>query len=171
MTSSSSFEGHDREHGAENLLLGKARAVVDVGKDGRLDEIAAVESFRPASARDKARALLFPDCDIALGLGELFGGSLRPDVRLLVERQADANPLGAGSDLLQKRVVDRTLDEKPRAERAGLSVERKAECVAITSARSRSASAKMMCGDLPPHSSVSRLRLPDAACMIFCAVT
>ena len=49
-------------------------------------------------------------------------------------------------------------------------MERKADCVATTSARSISASAKTMWGDLPPHSKVQRFRLPAASCMILRAV-
>ena len=43
-------------------------------------------------------------------------------------------------------------------------MERNATCAATTSARSISASAKTMCGDLPPHSKVQRFRLPAARC-------
>src|SRR5690606_39236417 len=56
-------ERHDR---AEDFLARDRHPVVDVGEDGRLDEVAAVEAFRAAAAEHEARPFLLAHRDEAL---------------------------------------------------------------------------------------------------------
>src|SRR5215471_2825085 len=110
-------ERHCREHGAEDLFLREARIVVDVGKDGGFDVIAAVEAFRAAAPGNEACAFRLAESNISIRLRELLGRGLRPDMGLLVEGRAHADAARAGGDLIDELLVERAFDKEARAER------------------------------------------------------
>ena len=80
-------DGEDR---TEDLLLADRRSVVDVAEDRRLDEVAAVEILRAAATGRERRALVDALGDVAEHPVALAVRHERPELRLLVERVADA---------------------------------------------------------------------------------
>src|SRR5690606_41071278 len=61
----------ERNDRSEDLLLRDRHLRVDVGEDRRLDEVAALEAFRPAAADDELRAFLAALRDVPLHAFEL----------------------------------------------------------------------------------------------------
>ncbi len=92
-------------HWAEDLLLGNAHVVGDVGEDGRLDEVAlAGEAF---STSDHTGALLLPALNQIEDLLRLRGVNLWPLGGLRLEGAAENLALGNGRRLLDELFVDR----------------------------------------------------------------
>jgi hypothetical protein len=79
----------DRQHRAEDLLLGDRRLVVHVGEDRGLNEPAAVKPRGPTAAGDQPRAVADALGDVPLDPVPLSLGDQRPDQRRGVEGVAD----------------------------------------------------------------------------------
>ena len=106
--------------GSEDLLLGDAHVVGDVGEDGRLDEVAAVAVA--LAARQQAGALLLARLDQRQDLVELVLVDLRALLDVQVERVAHRAPLRPRHTLSHELVVDLVLDEDARAGAAALAL-------------------------------------------------
>src|SRR5205085_2866464 len=100
--------------GAEDLFLQHAALRAEAGDDGRLDEKAfAVDAI---AAGDDRAAFLFRETDVAHHLSEVRRG----DERAVVFAEAQA--ARHRDEALDERVVDRLLDEDPRAAEADLAL-------------------------------------------------
>src|SRR5579884_3833073 len=113
-------EGEDGEDGAEDLLLGDPVALRDVGEDGRREPVALLGER--ARRLVDLRALLLARGDELADLLQLGGGVDRAHVGVLVERVADAQGREAPLQLRDERLVDRLLDEEPRAGAADVAL-------------------------------------------------
>ena len=112
-----------RQHRPEHLLLGDAHAVVDAGEDGRLHEIlaAALLLARGSAAQHALGSFPFRNVDVGEDLLVLRRRRHRPDLGLGQARVAELGLLGHGDQLLDELVVDRLLQQQPRAGDAGLA--------------------------------------------------
>ena len=89
--------GHDRQHRAEDLLLGDRHVRRDVGEDRRLHEEALVEALGGVGAAGEQRgALLIALVDVAPHPLALDGGHERAEAAGLLERVAGGVRLGGG---------------------------------------------------------------------------
>ncbi len=113
-------ERQHREHRPEDLLLRDPVALRDVREDGRHEPVALL---RQAARRlVDLGALLLPALDELLDLLELLPRVDRADVGVLVERVADAQGRQPPLQLLDHVLVDRLLDEQPRARAADVAL-------------------------------------------------
>ena len=115
-------------HRPEDLLLRDRHAIVDIGKDGRNDEIAAGkrtgERGQLQTAADESSSFLRSALDVASHLREVGLADHGPDDSALVEGVADADaPRTLGKTLNELR-VDGSLHQYSRAGRAALAVDR-----------------------------------------------
>ena len=89
--------GDDRQHRAEDLLLGDGHRVVDVGEDGRLHVVAGVETLGLAEpAGHDTGALVDALLDVALDAVPLGLRDERTHVHALLGRRLDLHRLGGG---------------------------------------------------------------------------
>ena len=112
----------DRQHRAEDLLLGDRHVRVDVGEHGRADEVAALEALgRLGAAGDQARALLDALLDVAAHALALGVGDERAEPGRVVERVAEreARPPPAASASASASRCAR--DQHPGQRGAGLA--------------------------------------------------
>src|SRR5207253_4645297 len=113
-------EGEHRQDGAEDLLLRDPVALRHVREHRGREPVAALRE--PARRLVDLRALVAPGLDELLDLLQLLAGVDRPDVRVLVERQADAEGAETPLELGDERLVDRLLDEEPRPGAADMTL-------------------------------------------------
>lgn len=104
---------------AEDLLLRDLHRRLDVGEDGRLDEV-ALGAVALAAEVDR-RALVLAGLDVRRDAVVLELGRERALERVGLERTADLDRLDLGRELLEELVVDRLLDEDARAGAAALT--------------------------------------------------
>src|SRR5262249_26301206 len=102
----------EREDGTEDLLLGDAVALSDVGEDRRREPVSLLR--KPAGRLVDLGALLGAGGHELLDLLELLLRVDRADVGVLVERIADAERREPALELLDDRLGDRFLYEQPR---------------------------------------------------------
>ena len=121
--SSSSRERLDGQHRAERLVLYDGhravavvehrRQVVEARRPGRV--VGPRPPHRNVAPSASPRAT-YASTFVAVRLGDQ-----RPRLRLVVERAAEADQLGAADQLVDELVVDRLLDDQPRAGGADLA--------------------------------------------------
>ena len=126
IASASSVNGNQAGDRAEDFFLGDAHAVVDIGEDGRQDEVAVLHARRHVGRREAAaehrRAFLAAELDVAADLGEVRAADHRTDDRLLVQRVADDDPLRALGEFRGERRIRLLLDQHSAAGGAALAV-------------------------------------------------
>src|SRR4051794_10317756 len=115
-------EGLDGEHRSERLLLGYRHVAAHVVEDGGQVVVTVAELLggRPLPAAAERRPLGDTSGDIGLHLAAVLRGDERTGLGVVVERAADANPSGAGDELVDELVVDGLLDDQPGPGRADL---------------------------------------------------
>src|SRR3954470_3791031 len=113
-------ECQDRQHRAEDLLLRDPVALRDVGEHRRREPVPLLR--QPARGLIDLGALLLAGRDELLDLLELLLRVDRADVRVLVERVADAQRREPALQLVDDRLVDRFLDEQARAGAAHMAL-------------------------------------------------
>ncbi|MNH18620.1 hypothetical protein D3C79_783300 [compost metagenome] len=116
-------------HRAKDFFLGDAHLVVDVGKYGRLDELAFGQVSRQIgralqATGEQAGAFLDADLDVAGDLVVVRLGDHRADLGFRVGRVADNQAFGAGGEFGDELVVDGFLDEDAAAGGAAFAVQR-----------------------------------------------
>ena len=147
-------ERDDRDHRAEDLLLGDRHARIDAGRRwwARGRRRARAPRRAPA-AQHQPRALAPALLDVAHHALAMRGGDQRPHARGAIERVAEPDGARLGDHRLEEAVVDRSLDQDARARpstpRPGSRTRRTARPRPPVS---QPASAKKMLGDLPPSS-------------------
>ncbi len=149
----------DDGHRAEDLLAEVGAVGRHVDEDGRLDRPAVAETAGEHPATD-----LLGGVDVAPDLLVVLLAGQRPELRLGVERIAEAHRLGRGDEAGEELVVDRPL-RRARDCRTGRSGPRCGRWTGstTTTALSRSASAKTRLEFLPPISSETGTRFSAAA--------
>ena len=119
-------EGDQAGHGAEDLFLRDAHAVVHVGEDRRPHEIAALQVCRQVRriqpAGDQRGAFLRAQLDVAAHLGQVLRADHRADDRALVQRVADGDLRGARREALHEVGVDGLVYQDAAARGATLAV-------------------------------------------------
>ena len=156
--------GHDCQHRSEDLLLGDAHLLVDIGEDGRLDEVALVvgAARQPIAADLRLAAFFAADVDVLeVGL-ELALINGRTDVDARLHAVADLQLLRALNQRLDELVVDRVLDDGAAGRRALLSGREERRVDGVFDGGVEVASASTMVGFLPPISSWMRSRRLEA---------
>src|SRR5262249_27444724 len=106
---------HDR---AKDLILGDGHVILDVVKNGRLDEVALVADA--ITADDQLAALVLSDFHIAKDLIELFLGDLRALLGILIERITDAPLFGLLGEAIDKFAMYFLFYKESAAGRAAL---------------------------------------------------
>src|SRR5207245_1513279 len=112
------FELDDAHHGPEDFFLRDAHLVLDVGKHGGADEIAAVADA--LAARRQPRAFLAADIHVIEDALHLLLGDDRPHRRGAIGGIADADGPGALRQPLDHFVIDLLVGQHARAGRADL---------------------------------------------------
>ena len=116
-------ERHRHEDRPEDLLLEDLHVLVDVGDDRRLEEVAVGHPVGPVAARENPGALRrAPTRCSSSTRCVVLGADQRPELGVRVERVADADVRRALGDRRDELLVERALDEQPRARRAALAV-------------------------------------------------
>ena len=151
--------GDDRQHRAEDLLLGDGHLVVDVGEHGRLDVPALVEARRATAAGDDtARPRRDPcRCSPRPGRAGARRPAGRPRSRGRAGRRPSSPPTAVGRARRRPRRSGARRREDAGLGDAGLAVVHDRVGMRPATVASRSASSRTIAADLPPSSRVQRL--------------
>lgn len=116
------FKRNDRKHGSEYFLTRGPHAVMHVGKDCRRNEAASLRAgaaVRP-TAQHAIFAFLFSDVDVAKYFLILLLCRHRTDMSVRLHRIANTRGAGRLRQTIDEPIVNRTLEQQPRASDAGL---------------------------------------------------
>src|SRR5262249_28542746 len=111
------------DHGTEYFFAGDAVAALNVGEDGRLDEVAVGKvAVWSASAGDGAGTGTLALVEVAEDALLLVARDERAHLRLGIEPVAEAKRFGHRGQARDEIVVNRFLDEQPRTSGADLAL-------------------------------------------------
>src|SRR5271154_2313747 len=114
------LKGDNAHYRTEDLFLGDLHVVLNIGEDGRLDEVTAVSDS--IATADELGTLRAARLDVAHDFVELRLIDLRTLFRVGIERVADGSIPRSDAALFDELVVDLLLDEHPRSGAAALAV-------------------------------------------------
>src|SRR5688572_6134896 len=114
----------ERHDGPEDFLARSRHLLIDVAEHGRLDEVAAVEAFRPAAAEHELRALGLALADVALHALELPLHRERAHLRRGILRIANFHILDGADVRIEQLVLALLGHEHARQREADLARDR-----------------------------------------------